>query len=71
MAFWLYSSGSTGKPKGVVHLHHDIEVTCETYARQVLGMREDDVTSRRPSCSTPTGWATRSRSRCGSAPRRC
>ena len=43
MAFWLYSSGSTGKPKGVVHLHHDIEVTCETYARQVLGLREDDV----------------------------
>jgi benzoate-CoA ligase family protein len=44
MAFWLYSSGSTGKPKGVVHLHHDIEVTCETYARQVLELREDDVT---------------------------
>jgi benzoate-CoA ligase family protein len=44
MAFWLYSSGSTGKPKGVVHLHHDIEFTCETYARQVLGIREDDVT---------------------------
>ena len=44
MAFWLYSSGSTGKPKGVVHLQHDIEFTCETYARQVLGIREDDVT---------------------------
>ena len=44
MAFWLYSSGSTGKPKGVVHLQHDIEITCETYARQVLGIREDDVT---------------------------
>jgi benzoate-CoA ligase len=44
MAFWLYSSGSTGKPKGVVHLQHDIEVTCETYARQVLGIRENDVT---------------------------
>ena len=43
MAFWLYSSGSTGKPKGVVHLQHDIEVTCETFARQVLGLREDDV----------------------------
>src|SRR4051794_5553798 len=43
MAFWLYSSGSTGKPKGVVHLQHDIEVTCDTYARQVLGLREDDV----------------------------
>ena len=44
MAFWLYSSGSTGKPKGVVHLHHDIEVTCESFAGEVLGIREDDVT---------------------------
>ena len=44
MAFWLYSSGSTGKPKGVVHLHHDIAVTCESYAGQVLGLGEDDIT---------------------------
>ena len=44
MGFWLYSSGSTGKPKGVVHLHHDIQVTCETYAAEILGLREDDVT---------------------------
>jgi benzoate-CoA ligase len=43
MAFWLYSSGSTGRPKGVVHLHHDIAVTCETYARHVLEITEDDV----------------------------
>jgi benzoate-CoA ligase family protein len=44
MAFWLYSSGSTGKPKGVVHLHHDIAVTCENYARGVLGITGEDVT---------------------------
>lgn len=44
MAFWLYSSGSTGKPKGAVHLHHDIIYTCETYAKEVLGITEDDVT---------------------------
>ncbi|HTU29406.1 MAG TPA: benzoate-CoA ligase family protein [Solirubrobacteraceae bacterium] len=44
MAFWLYSSGSTGKPKGVVHLHHDIEYTCEHYARGVLGVGRDDIT---------------------------
>ena len=44
MAFWLYSSGSTGKPKAVVHLQHDIAYTCETYAGQVLGIRENDVT---------------------------
>jgi len=43
-AFWLYSSGSTGKPKGAVHLHHDIIYTCETYAREVLGITEEDVT---------------------------
>jgi benzoate-CoA ligase family protein len=44
MAFWLYSSGSTGRPKGVVHRQRDILFTCETYAKQVLGIREDDVT---------------------------
>jgi len=44
MAFWLYSSGSTGKPKAVVHLQHDIAFTCRTYAEQVLGIREPDVT---------------------------
>jgi benzoate-CoA ligase family protein len=43
-AFWLYSSGSTGRPKGVVHRQRDMLVTCETYAKQVLGVREDDVT---------------------------
>ena len=38
-AFWLYSSGSTGFPKGAVHLHHDMVICLETYAKQVLGIR--------------------------------
>jgi 4-hydroxybenzoate-CoA ligase len=42
-AFWLYSSGSTGSPKGVRHLHSNLAATAETYAKQVLGIREDDV----------------------------
>ena len=42
MAFWLYSSGSTGAPKGCVHLQHDMVVCAESYAKGVLGMREDD-----------------------------
>src|ERR1700760_2899405 len=43
LAFWLYSSGSTGMPKGVRHLHSNLAATAETYAKQVLGIREDDV----------------------------
>jgi len=43
-AFWLYSSGSTGFPKGVVHLQHDIPYTIETYAKQIMGIQENDIT---------------------------
>src|SRR5579864_8045539 len=41
-AFWLYSSGSTGAPKGCVHLHKDMLVCTELYARGVLQMTEAD-----------------------------
>ncbi len=41
-AFWLYSSGSTGPPKGCVHLHHDMVVCAESYARGILGIRAGD-----------------------------
>ena len=42
-AFWLYSSGSTGMPKGVRHIHSNLQATADTYAKQVLGIRESDV----------------------------
>ena len=41
-AFWLYSSGSTGASKGCVHLHHDMVVCCELYAKGILQMQETD-----------------------------
>jgi benzoate-CoA ligase len=41
-AFWLYSSGSTGFPKGAVHLHHDMVVCAETFAKHVIGYRPTD-----------------------------
>jgi benzoate-CoA ligase len=41
-AVWLYSSGSTGRPKGAVHLHRDMVVCAETYAKQVLGIHAGD-----------------------------
>jgi benzoate-CoA ligase len=40
--FWLYSSGSTGSPKGCVHLHHDMVVATESYARGILQINEKD-----------------------------
>ena len=43
-AFWLYSSGSTGFPKGAVHRQRDILVCSDTYALQVLGIADTDVT---------------------------
>jgi benzoate-CoA ligase family protein len=41
-AFWLYSSGSTGFPKGCVHLHHDMVVCAELYAKNILQITEKD-----------------------------
>lgn len=41
-AFWLYSSGSTGAPKGCIHLHHDMVVCSESYAKGILRMSESD-----------------------------
>ena len=42
-AFWLYSSGTTGFPKGAIHLHHDMIVEADLYARQTLGIEPSDV----------------------------
>lgn len=41
--FWLYSSGTTGRPKGVVHVHRNIAVTCQRFAVEMLGAKEQDV----------------------------
>src|SRR5205085_9921421 len=35
-------AGSTGTPKACVHLHHDMVVCCEHYAKGILAMTEND-----------------------------
>jgi benzoate-CoA ligase len=42
-AFWLYSSGTTGSLKGTVHLHHDMIVAADLYAKETIGLQESDV----------------------------
>jgi benzoate-CoA ligase family protein len=43
-AVWLFTSGSTGKPKACMHLQHDFAWNTERYARDILQMRDTDVT---------------------------
>jgi benzoate-CoA ligase family protein len=41
-AFWLYTSGTTGQSKAAMHRHGSVQVVCETYGAQVLGIRPED-----------------------------
>ncbi|HUG52899.1 MAG TPA: benzoate-CoA ligase family protein [Vicinamibacteria bacterium] len=47
-AIWLFTSGSTGTPKAAVHLQQDLPWNTERYAKQVLGIRQDDLTASVP-----------------------
>jgi 4-hydroxybenzoate-CoA ligase len=43
VGFWLYSSGSTGSPKGAVHSQYDMVVVSEAYAKNIIGIDENDM----------------------------
>ena len=43
VCLWKFTTGSTGRPKGAVHPVHSPVLSHEWYARDVLGIREDDV----------------------------
>ena len=41
--FWNYTSGSTGVPKAAVHLQHDVFTSIDSYAKGILGVRQEDI----------------------------
>src|SRR5258707_2746671 len=41
-AFWLYTSGTTRMPKRAMHRHVAVQVECETYGTELLGIRPGD-----------------------------
>jgi benzoate-CoA ligase family protein len=43
-AIWLFTSGSTGKAKAAMHTHRDFAFNTEVFAKNTIGMREDDIT---------------------------
>jgi benzoate-CoA ligase family protein len=43
IAIWKFTTGSTGQPKAAVHPQHSPVLSCEWYAKGVLGLREDDL----------------------------
>ncbi len=43
IAIWKFTTGSTGAPKACVHPMHSPLLSCDWYARGVLGMDEHDV----------------------------
>ncbi len=43
-----FTSGTTGEPKGCMHFHRDVLAMCDTFARHILQITEDDIVAGTP-----------------------
>ncbi len=38
-----YTSGTSGRPKGTMHFHRDVLAMCDTFSREIVRPRSDDI----------------------------
>ena len=43
VALMAFTSGTTGEPKATMHFHRDLLIIADGYAREVLGVTEEDI----------------------------
>ncbi|WP_432825571.1 AMP-binding protein [Dactylosporangium sp. CA-092794] len=55
VALLAFTSGTTGRPKATMHFHRDVLANADTFAKQIVGIRADDIVTGTPPLSFTFG----------------